>query len=222
MKKHIVLLTSLLLLASLIGCGQGNDAQNETPQQSERTTTEVTTTAPVATTTAPVATTTAPVATTTAPTATSTPEPTKPQEYESIAYQNAVIQNPDSVIEWFIDDLVIVNSNDELAELDLGLDLGYDDDFFEDNALVLVQFTYAGGEDLLELSGIIVKDGKLCPVLTIESQEDLSANFEFALISAEVKKADVEDHEVGENLIIDKIFTDRDSAYHDKFDGILK
>lgn len=233
MKKHIVLLTSLLLLASLIGCGQGSDAQNETSKQSERTTTApvVTTSAPMATTTAepapvvPVTTTaplpTTPVTTVQAPV--TSPEPTEPQVYESLAYENAVIYDSYMTRHWLDEDLVIIHSNDELTALHLELDLGYSDDFFTENALALVQFTYSSGEELLELTGIVVKDGKLCPVLMIESQELLSEDFVYALISAEVKKADVQDYEAGENLIINQTFPNRGSKYHKiKFDGILK
>ena len=66
--------------------------------------------------------------------------------------------------------VVIVASTDELSQLDPNNKLNFKDkytsDFFETTALILAKFVHPSTNQFIELSGIVVKDGKLCPVMT--------------------------------------------------------
>ena len=66
--------------------------------------------------------------------------------------------------------VIIVGSADELSQLDPNNKLNFKDkytsDFFETQALILARFIHPSSNEFIELSGIVVKDGKLCPVMT--------------------------------------------------------
>ena len=90
--------------------------------------------------------------------------------------------------------VVIVGSTDELFQLDPNNKLNFKDkytsDFFETSALILARFEHSTGARFIELSGIVVKDGKLCPVMTGWCNTDGTSNDSYSnsIIYAEISR----------------------------------
>lgn len=106
----------------------------------------------------------------------------------------------------------------ELGELLAGLRAQHDAAFFESRALVLVCFCHSSTEKLLELTQLAIKDGALCPVVTIDSQGDLSTNIVYSYITAEVLRDDVAELAAGELLVINNYDPTQGSSHHARFE----
>ncbi len=106
----------------------------------------------------------------------------------------------------------------ELGELLAELRAQYDAAFFESRALVLVCFCHSSTEKLLELTQLVIKDGALCPVVTIDSQGDLSTNIVYSYITAEVLREDVAELAAGELLVINNYDPTQGSSHHARFE----
>ena len=139
------------------------------------------------------------------------------KRYETVPFENPVIHAVDHREEWLTEDALVVSSLDELNRLELGIDLPYDSAFFENNALLLIQFEHAGGESISELSGLVVQDGRIYPVITIDSQENLSCDLNYSLVSAEVQKDDMT-MEPGELLVINRYSPCHGSVHHKRIE----
>lgn len=93
--------------------------------------------------------------------------------------------------------VVIVGSTDELFQLDPNNKLNFKDkytsEFFETKALILAEFTHGSEKQFIELSGIVIKDGKLCPVMTGWYCPDAngSADYFESIIYAEIFRDDI-------------------------------
>ncbi|MBR3716098.1 MAG: hypothetical protein IKM18_09335 [Clostridia bacterium] len=93
--------------------------------------------------------------------------------------------------------VVIVGSADELFQLDPNNKLNFKDkytsEFFETKALILAKFEHGSIKQFIELSGIVIKDGKLCPVMTGWFCPDAngSADYFESIIYAEIFRDDI-------------------------------
>ena len=105
-------------------------------------------------------------------------------------------------------DVFILKSADELSAFDpdnvLNLKDKYTSEFFETKALLFFKFVHRSSTKFIEFSGIIKKDGKLCPVITGYENKDPEAIGTADIISdihyAEISRDDVAD--MGELLVI--------------------
>ena len=105
-----------------------------------------------------------------------------------IPFENSVVQTGDIRLPQMREDATVIESRMELLMLGLELTKTYDAEFFKDHSLVLVQFEGSSGEDVREVTHLVVRDGLIRPVVTIDSQEDLSDNFEYTFLTVEIEK----------------------------------
>ncbi len=82
--------------------------------------------------------------------------------------------------------ITIVNTLSELQDLNLGLE--YNQDFFEQKSLVICSVQCCTGKAALEISGLVVDDGKLCPVVRIYESISQGDNAFYEYLVAEVNK----------------------------------
>lgn len=117
----------------------------------------------------------------------------------------------------------IIESFEQLEQIHQSLPLyelnsGYESDFFEQNSLILIIFKYSSGEDFQSLDGFVIKDGTICPVITIDSQDNLGCDCQYRIMTVEIKKSDVTSP-AGKILVINLHNPNMGSNYHaDKFE----
>ena len=68
-----------------------------------------------------------------------------------------------------------------------------------------------------ERKRVIVKDEMFCPVITIDSQEDLNAVIKYSLVTIEVSKK-YSEMEIGEILVINNYDSSKGSSRYNKID----
>ena len=95
-----------------------------------------------------------------------------------IPFENSVVQEDDIYLPQIQKDATVIESLSDLSALGLELTKTYDAEFFKDHSLVLVQFEHANGEVAREVTHLVVRDGLIRPVVTIDSQNVLSDNYE--------------------------------------------
>lgn len=137
--------------------------------------------------------------------------------YNIVPFNNSIIHKTDSLVSWISDDILFVRSFDEYSKLNIESTSNYDDSYFNDKFLVVIQFEHAGGEKVRELSGVVIKDELLCPVISIDSQEDLQSVLMYSLIIIEVSK-EYSGLGIGEILVINNFDSSRGSSKYSKFD----
>ena len=144
--------------------------------------------------------------------------------YESIDFSNA--RYFDHLGITFDTPVVIIRSQGELDAFDpddlMQLKSIYTDDFFKDRALILAEFIHCSSDEYTALSGIIEKDGKLCPVVaaTGSSDEFIADDILTGVICAEINAQDVGS---SGNLLIRNTFEDRPLSHdYELLGGKLK
>ena len=84
--------------------------------------------------------------------------------------------------------------------------------------MILIVFTFSGGEEFQSLDGIVINDGTLCPVITINSQEALGDDICYRIMTVEVRKEDLF-ASAGKIFVINLNAPHKGSRYHkDKFE----
>lgn len=117
----------------------------------------------------------------------------------------------------------IIESYEQLEQIHqsftrYGLNFGYEAVFFEQNSLILIIFKYSGGEEFQSLDGLVIKDGTICPVITVVSPELVSCDYQYQIMTVEVQKTDVT-APAGKILIINLSNPDMGSSSHkDRFE----
>lgn len=139
------------------------------------------------------------------------------QKYDTVPFYNPQIRVENSAEQFMRQDIVLISSLEDLEQLNLTLDSQYDESFFVSKNLVLIQFTHADGEKVNHLTALAIKDDMLCPVITIDSQENLGTVIYYTLMSAEVKKTD-SPTEVGDIMIINTFDKSQGSWKHNRFE----
>ncbi|MBQ8344816.1 MAG: hypothetical protein IJY42_00950 [Clostridia bacterium] len=198
--KRLSLMLALVLILLLAGCQQGGEPQGTTTPQ-ETTTEGVTTTEPQGTQN-PVA-----------------------AKYETVAFENLVIHPSESVYveiwTWGEQNVFFIDRRSDLEPFGLEETLNYEESFFEEKSLIFFRFVRKYSEEIVELTGIAVKDGTLCPVLTIDPPgpgENSSTSFVDTLITVEVEKDALNGRTAGEILIINLTYPDQGSWKYHKFE----
>lgn len=112
----------------------------------------------------------------------------------------------------------IIENHDQLQEFydefrSSQIYLGYEPEYFECKSLVIIIFEYSSGEVFQSLDGIVIKDGTLCPVITIDSQTFLSDDMLYCIMTVEIGKEDAA-LSAGELLIINLHDPSKASRYH--------
>lgn len=82
--------------------------------------------------------------------------------------------------------IVIVDSLSDLQEL--SLELGYSQELFENKALVICSVQCCTGMTALEMSGLVLDNGELCPVVRIFESNSQATNSFYVYVMAEVPK----------------------------------
>ena len=134
-----------------------------------------------------------------------------------IPFENSTVQIAGEPVNWMREDATVIESRMELLMLGLKLSKTYDTEFFKDHSLVLVQFEGSGGEDAREVTHLVVRDGLIRPVVTIDSQEDLSCNFEYTLLTVEIEKTNKK-MDCGEVLVINTFDPSGGSDHRDRYE----
>ena len=149
-------------------------------------------------------------------------------KYETLPYENCVFRKfyytnagkAEQVNLSFDDsDLILLSTYDEYKSANI-YDLARSEDFFEENALLVMRYTHSSSDEPIELVDIAIKDGKLYPVVSMELPPDhtVCADFKYTLIIADVKKSDVRKYEFGEVLALNLADENDGSIHHDKFE----
>ena len=134
-----------------------------------------------------------------------------------IPFENSTVQIVGEPGNWIREDATVIESRMELLMLGLKLTKTYDAKFFKDHALVVVQFEGAGGEEAREVTHLVVRDGLIRPVVTIDSQENLCDNFEYTLLTVEIEKTNKK-MEFGEVLVINNFNPSWGSDHRDRYE----
>ena len=116
-------------------------------------------------------------------------------------------------------DLILLTSLDELTAANIH-DLERSEDFFEENALLVMQYTHSSSDEMIEFVDIAIKEGKLYPVVSTSfaANQPLCDNIKDTLIIADVKKSDVEKYSFGKLLAINLEEETLGSKHHEKFE----
>ena len=139
-------------------------------------------------------------------------------KYELLPYDGIKVHAESAGSNRGIAPVHIIESYEELREVSQSISFGYEADYFETKILILVVFQYATGEEFLDFAGIVIKDGAVCPVITIDSQEDTCDDILYRIMTVEVEKSDVI-LSAGNILIINTFDPTRASYYHnDRFE----
>ena len=151
-------------------------------------------------------------------------------KYETLSYENHVIRADqwyDEVEEKLHEvnlrfgdsDLLLLSTFDEYKAADI-FDLEKSEEFFTENALLVMKYHHTSSDEPIELVDIAIKDGKLYPVVSMELPPDhnICDDIRDTLIIADVKKSDVEKYSFGDVLAINLADETRGSVYHEKFE----
>ncbi len=146
----------------------------------------------------------------------------KPDEkiYESIGFENAGFQEYSFRLPSETPTLII-KSVDELLALNPDnlhkFNDKYTSDFFETKALIIAQFNHCSSTKFIELSGIIEKDGNLCPVMTISRGFMTTDDIVTSIVYAEISRDDI--GEIGNLHVINIHEDDVIILDYEVFDG---
>ena len=142
------------------------------------------------------------------------------EKYEALQYENVRVYSEKTGSSYSDQAVLVIENYDQLQQLyqrnlkhHPTLDFGYEPEYFEHKLFVLIQFKYSTGEVFQSLDGIVIKNGLLCPVITIDSQDLLSDDELYRIMIVELDKSDVA-MSAGEILIINLHNPERGSSYH--------
>ena len=142
------------------------------------------------------------------------------KNYESIGFANTEFQEYSFKLPSETPTLII-KSVDELLELNPdnlhNFNDKYTSDFFETKALIMAQFKHSSTTDFIELSGIVEKDGKLCPVITISRGFFTTDDIITSIVYAEISRDDI--GEIGNLNVINIHEDDVIILDYEVFDG---
>ena len=151
-------------------------------------------------------------------------------KYDTLPYENQVIRAD----HWYDEaekklhevnlrfgdsDLLLLSTFDEYKAANI-YDLERSEEFFTENALLVMQYTHSSSDEMIEFIDIAIKDGKLYPVVSMDlsPEQNITADTKNTFIIAGVKKCDIEKYSFGEVLAINLSNESRGSVYHDRFE----
>ena len=146
-------------------------------------------------------------------------------KYERVSYEGLLVHSESSGVKCGAQAVQLIEDYDQLQLLYESSqkyfgsrDWGYEPAFFEEKSLILIVFTFSDGEEFQSLDGIVIKDGMLCPVITINSQEALADDICYRIMTVEVSKEELSAL-AGNILVINLNAPYKGSRYHkDKFE----
>ncbi len=133
-------------------------------------------------------------------------------EYESINFENASVRNSNEDGTALFDEsytvnydsysvtahLSIIESSEKWEEISSYVSLDYNEDFFEEKSLLIIEIPGASSTNTDGLTHIVIKDSKLTPVILMNVGGDSTTDIVYWYVTAEVAKADIEGYELGE------------------------
>ena len=137
--------------------------------------------------------------------------------YQTVDFNNHNILYHASCSSWIDSEMLQIESMDELEESQINLQLEYDTDFFAANSLLVLQFCHSSSEQIVEVTKLIINDGKICPVITINSTENISTDINYSLILVELPKGELS-HPPGQFYVINTCAPSRGSCKYDPFE----
>ena len=151
-------------------------------------------------------------------------------KYDTLPYENHVIKPEQWYDETekklhFIDlkfgdsDLILLSTFDEYKAANI-YNFEKSEDFFTENALLVMRYHHTSTDEPIELVDIAIKDGKLYPVVSMDlsPEQNITTDTKNTFIIADVKKCDIEKYSFGEVLAINLSNESRGSVYHDRFE----
>ena len=94
----------------------------------------------------------------------------------------------------------------------------YDESCFEEKAIVVMNVRRSSSEEIVELTGIAIKNDMLYPVLTMTHGEDLNLDILNTALIAKIDKTALSQYTAGELLIINAAYPNRGSQHHTRFE----
>ncbi|MCD7712041.1 MAG: hypothetical protein LUJ25_04885 [Firmicutes bacterium] len=94
----------------------------------------------------------------------------------------------------------VISSYEEWSLVSSNVGLEYDEDFFDESSLIVVEVVGASTTDIEGMTDVKVKDSALIPVIRINKiiDSDETTDIVCWYVTAEVAKADIEGYELGE------------------------
>ncbi|MCD7776454.1 MAG: hypothetical protein LUH54_03670 [Firmicutes bacterium] len=94
----------------------------------------------------------------------------------------------------------IISSCEEWSEISSSVGLEYEESFFDESSLVVVEVYGASSTDIEGMTHIVIKDSSIVPVVQINEVRGgtSTADEVYWYVTAEVSKADIEGYELGE------------------------
>ncbi|MCD8056550.1 MAG: hypothetical protein LUE25_07600 [Clostridiales bacterium] len=93
----------------------------------------------------------------------------------------------------------VISSSEEWSLVSSNVGLEYDEDFFDESSLIVVEVVGASTTDIEGMTDVKVKDSALIPVIRINKIIDSNETTDIVCwyVTAEVAKADIEGYELG-------------------------
>ena len=116
-------------------------------------------------------------------------------------------------------DMLVISTFEEYAAAGI-YDFERDEEFFVENSLLVMKYTYTSSDEMIEFIDIAIKDGKLYPVVSMEHipGTPITDDYNWIYIIADVKKSDIENYSFGEVLALNLADENDGSVYHEKFE----
>ncbi len=94
----------------------------------------------------------------------------------------------------------VISTYEEWSLVSSNVGLEYDEDFFDESSLIVVEVVGASTTDIEGMTDVKVKDSALIPVIRINKIIDSNETTDIVCwyVTAEVAKADIEGYELGE------------------------
>ena len=115
-------------------------------------------------------------------------------------------------------DAAVITTHEQLLQLDLWWLKTYDQQFFEEHALVVVQLKCAYNEYADEVTHLVVRDGLIRPVVTMGVQENINTyDDDYSFLTVEIEKP-TKKMEFGEALVINTSDPSQGSRYRPRYE----
>ncbi|MCD7747416.1 MAG: hypothetical protein LUI61_03670 [Firmicutes bacterium] len=93
----------------------------------------------------------------------------------------------------------LISSAEEWEAVSSTIGLTYDDEFFDENALIIVEYNGSGSADISGMTHLVIIDSKLVPVIgqTVLIDGDETTDIVYWFVVAEVALSDIEGYVLG-------------------------
>ena len=145
-------------------------------------------------------------------------------KYDTLPYDGYVIRQKNLTnhpihLNFGDSDIILISSLDEFEASGI-YDYERDEDFFKENALLVMQYTHSSSDKMIEFVDIAIKDGKIYPVVSMElpPYAPICCDIIDTLIITDVKKDDIKNYSFGEVLALNLADENEGSVHHKRFE----